>query len=696
MTSFKKTLAVFTVLLCLNFYLPSIALEAAVTTNKYPDYGYIYLGKDKFEKFNRRVFVFNSALNKYALKPIHTIWASVMPKYGIERIQCATNNIEYPIRLASTLLQKDFKASKTETVRFLTNTTIGIGGLYDPAKKIFKIEPVSENMEQALTKCKVKQGPYIVVPILSSSSPRGICGKILDTGLNPSSYVASPILAMVKAGIMVNRTSYMQPIVKMIESTYADPYEISRKLYGLESHIKASNLDRKDFFEQCVQSEEEKISETDTRIVSVTNQVIQGSAHTDSIVLPEMKNNSQNDNLKADIVLKDYNPQNPVIDSMRTALFDLPEINKSIWNELSVWNRCFCKKIKTSSVKIDDSKAEKYNFRYIMQKNSSSPVAIIYPSIGEGINSYHSSVLAKIFYDKGYSVIIQGSHFQWEFVKSMPSEYKPGLPARDAYYLKQVTSKIIAKLEDKYNHSFGNRVVLGTSFGAMTTLFLANEESKNNTLNITKYISISPPIELLYAMNQIDKNSEEWQKSPDTLKDKVALTAAKVINITQMKNAPDKKIDTLPFSEEEAKLITGFIMHQKLSDLILTLEHTNTCKKCDIYKDINNMNFNDYAQKYLLSEKSKNIDELDEEISLYSITEYLKNNNNYTIYHTLDDYLVNTNQLKQLKKLSGEKTVLISNGAHLGFLYRQEFLEDLKKKITLKNDAVALQAQKEN
>lgn len=690
MKLFKKTLAMFALLLCLSVNLSCFALEAVVTSNKYPDYGHIYLGKDKFEKFNRKVFVFNGALNRYALRPVHTIWASVMPKYGMERIQCATDNIEYPIRLASTLIQRDFKASKTETARFLTNTTIGLGGLYDPAKKILKIEPVNENMELALAKCKMKQGPYIVVPILSSSSPRNILGRILDTGLNPSSYVASPVLAMVKAGIMVNRTSYMQPIIKMLESTYADPYEVARKLYGLETHIKVANLDRINVFEQIdtVQSEEEKLGIHNENIINVANQVIQGSAQADNIVIPDTK---EDDSLKADIVLKDYHPQNPVIDSMRTALFDDPQINKSIWNELSVWNRCFCKKIRTSSIKMENADSENYDFRYIMQRKNSSPVAIIYPSIGEGINSYHSNVLAKIFYDKGYSVIIQGSHFQWEFVKSMPSEYKPGLPARDAHYLKQVTSKIIAKLENKYNHTFNEKVVLGTSFGAMTTLFLANEESKENTLNITKYISINPPVELLYAMNQIDKNSEEWQKDPDNLKDRVALTAAKVINITKMKDTAEKKIEMLPFSEDEAKLITGFIMHQKLSDLIMTLEHTNTCKKCDIYNEINNMNFNDYAQKYLLSDNTKKIEELNYETSLYSISDYLKNNDNYTIYHTLDDYLVNTNQLKHLKKLTGKNTVLVSNGAHLGFLYRQEFLDDLKKKITLNNETVAMQ-----
>ena len=86
---------------------------------------------------------------------------------------------------------------------------------------------------------------------------------------------------------------------------------------------------------------------------------------------------------------------------------------------------------------------DNYKFRYIMQKDKNAPLAIIFPSIGEGINSHHSIIWAKIFYDEGYSVAILGSHFQWEFVKSMPDSYRPGIPTVDAKYLQELTKKIV-------------------------------------------------------------------------------------------------------------------------------------------------------------------------------------------------------------------------------------------------------------
>ena len=122
-------------------------------------------------------------------------------------------------------------------------------------------------------------------------------------------------------------------------------------------------------------------------------------------------------------------------------------------------------------------------------------------------------------------------------------------------------------------------------------------------------------------------------------------------------------------------------MHQKLSDLIYTIEEgkENTSKH-DLYNQINNMDYKDYAQKYLLSENIK-IDDLSYETSLYSISDFLENSKNYKIYHSINDYLTNTSQLKRLKEYSKDKMVLFDNGAHLGFTYRQEFLDDLKNTI---------------
>lgn len=669
-----------------NLLVPSFAEEC-----KFCDLSKMYIGEDKYEGFNRKMFNLNKNLNKFIARPVHILWSSIMPKYGIERLQGIYNNIEYPKRLTSSLLQKDFEGAKNETKRFIANTTLGLAGMFDPAKKIFNLKPIVENMDQTFKKWNMKSGSYLVMPILSSSTPRSLLGRLIEAALDPSVYLASPLTSIIKAGFVMNKTSFMQPIAKMIESNYADPYEISKKLYGIENYIKHNNLDRKDLLSTDAKIlEESYIANTNTENIKQVIKTIQEIKEEELLNgMDELAQNGENQisTLKPDIYLTNYNPQSPVVDSMRTALFEAEGIKKSIWNELSIWNRSFEKRIKTDYITIHQDRSN-YKFRYILQKDKNAPVAIFYPSIGEGINSHHSTVFAKLFYDQGYSVIIQGSHFQWEFAKSMPKGYCPGLPAIDCDNLKLITRKIIEKLENEQNRSFSDKILVGTSFGAMATLFVADKEAQNNTLGISKFIAISPPIELVYAINQVDKNSEVFDKNSEETKHKIATTAAKILQINELKKDPEFVFKELPFSEDEGKLITSFLMRQKLSDLVYTIEENQTGKKNDFYEYINNLSFKNYAEKYLLGESGGTIEDLTYDTSLFAIANYLKTNNNYKIYHSIDDFLINSKQLERLKMYSPQNVVCLNNGSHLGFLYRDEFINELKKEISL-NKAVS-------
>lgn len=683
----------------------SFAVEIDNIENiQYPDYSELYLGKDRLEKFNRKVFSFNTRLNNIIIRPIHILWASIMPQYGMDRIYGITKNIEYPIRLVSTLIQRDFKSAGTETVRFLTNSTIGLGGMFNPAEKLFKISAVDENMEQALAKCKVKQGLYMVIPVMASTTPRNMCGKLLDSIFNPSSYVGTPLIAAIKAIIFVNKTYYMQPLVKMIESNFADCYDITKKLYGLENYIKCSNIDRlhlvKKWCEDCKNNKNKLVKNFDpSNLTNVSNKnnkkfkkietenineanILKGNATETDIILKDRKGEDDGIELKPDVILADYNPQTPVIDSMRTALFEVNNNYKSIWADFSVWNRAFYKRLKTASISVYPD-CPKYKYRYLLQKKN-SPVAVIFPSIGDGIMSTHAAKFAKIFYEKGYSVVILSSHFNWEFAKSMPKEYYPGNPSVDVEYVKTTTDKIISNLEEKNNIKFSSKTVMGTSFGALMTMYLAEKENSQTINNKNKYIAICPPVELVYAMTQVDKISENWKNSPDTIKDDIAMTAEKIIEISNLDELKKMNINKLPFSENEAMLITGFILHQKLSDLIYT-KNNKSLNNTDLYKIISQTNYRNYAEDKLITNECKTIEDLGKNSNLNKLSTYLINANNYKIYHSVDDYLTNKKQLKQLKLYTGTKSVYFSNGAHLGFIYRDEFLNDLKKEITILN-----------
>lgn len=648
----NRFFSVFAAVLFLSFQLnsPTFAEENTGIRTEYPDYAYEFLGPDKYEKFNRKMFAFNLKANKYVVRPINIFWASIMPQYGMDRINNFYTNFNYPVRLMGALLQNDFEASRTETARFLINTTIGLAGLYDPALSKFKIEPRNENIEQALAYHNVKQGSFVVLPIVAQGSTRDIAGQILDLPLNPCSYIVGPV-SLASTGLsLVNGTTYMQPIFKMAEN-YADPYEVAKQLNGIEKYIKNTNIDRRNFIKEA---------ETSQNLVSVNDY-------------------AKNKSLKADINLYDYNPQGKETDALRTMLFDSQKLGHSAWSELSFWNKNFNKKIKTASINIEPNQPN-YKYKYIMQKDKTAPVAILYPSIGEGITSNQSAVFTKILYDEGYSVIILGSSFNWAFVKSMPKGYYPGLPYQDAHYLRVATSMALNQLQEKYKCKFDKKVIVGTSFGGLTGLFVAAKEENDNTLGISDYIFVCPPIQIFYALQQIDKYSQNWKNVPTNIKESVALTSEKIIQVSYM-NYANEPVVTLPFSEDESKLAISYAMRQKLYDLIFTIEDGSVSKKNDIYEQVSNMSFYDYAQKYLISTQDKPVEKLAYDSSLYSLSDFLKKNKNYKIYHALDDCFTTPEQLSWLKNQTGNKAVLFSNGSHLGFLYRQEFIDAFKNDV---------------
>jgi len=670
----KKIIALF-LLFNLVFLKGGLCLSVYGYSEKYPGYSNIFLNEDKYEKINRKIFNFNLKMNKLFVKKVHIVWASIFPNFVIDSLNRAYYNIEYPKKLVSSLLQRDFEGVKHETKRFLINTTLGVAGIIDVAYKVFNLESYDEDMEQALAKCKVKCGKYLVLPFISSTTSRDIIGRMLDFALTPTTYIMAPVAAAIKLGLLINRTHFIQPIIRMVESNFADPYDIARKFFGVQKYIKLSNYDRK-YVLDSIKDDYDEVELVDNK-EKTENLTVKGVVgKSDNLIVNEKPKVKE---LAADIFLLNYNPQNPILDSMRTVLFDTKGTKKSIWSEISLWNRSFDKRMKTANIEIVKNRPS-YKIRYILQKDKVSPLVILFPSIGEGVNNNHSTTLASIFYKEGYSVLIVGSHFQWEFLKSLEKDYKIGSTLEDIKYIDILVNNSISYLSKKYDRTFPKRVALGTSLGAYSVLFLANKQYMDGANNIDKFIAICPPYSLVYAMNKLDKLIASWKTYPDDFKEKIAITTAKVLRAYN-ENKNNKNLTSLPFSSYEAKLISAFIFHQKLSDIVYTIEKLNNpnIQDKDLYETIYNLDYKGYMEKYILV--NNDINKIEAQENLNNLLEYFINSNNYKIFHSLDDYLISKEQLKDLKNCCENKLTLFNNGSHLGFLYRDEFLNELKKEI---------------
>lgn len=140
---------------------------------------------DPFEGYNRAMTVFNDKLYFWVLNPIASGYAYVVPEAPRRGVRNFFHNLLYPIRLVNNVLQLKFKNAGEETLRFVTNSTIGILGFWDPANKWFGLEPHEEDFGQTLGYYGIGAGPHIVLPFFGPSNLRDSFSMYPDKYLDP-------------------------------------------------------------------------------------------------------------------------------------------------------------------------------------------------------------------------------------------------------------------------------------------------------------------------------------------------------------------------------------------------------------------------------------------------------------------------------------------------------------------------------
>jgi len=89
---------------------------------------------DPWEKWNRKAFAFNQAVDKAVIRPVAMGYRHVTTPNMRRAISNFYTNVRTPITMANDLLQGNPKAFFQSTGRFVVNTTLGFLGFFDPAR----------------------------------------------------------------------------------------------------------------------------------------------------------------------------------------------------------------------------------------------------------------------------------------------------------------------------------------------------------------------------------------------------------------------------------------------------------------------------------------------------------------------------------------------------------------------------------
>ncbi|WP_010138935.1 MlaA family lipoprotein [Oceanicola sp. S124] len=189
---------------------------------------------DPYEAQNRQMHEVNLALDRAVLRPAGTVYATVVPQPVNQLVGNFSANLGTPSDVVNNLLQGRLKDAGINTVRFVMNSTIGVGGLIDAAGA-FGIPARDTDFGETLAIWGVPEGAYQELPVLGPSTERATAGRIVDLFTNPLDPLMDRSERQLKYGSAaahgVGQRGYNRETVDSVLYESADSYAQLRLIY---------------------------------------------------------------------------------------------------------------------------------------------------------------------------------------------------------------------------------------------------------------------------------------------------------------------------------------------------------------------------------------------------------------------------------------------------------------------------------
>lgn len=200
-----------------------IALTGCASVNSNP--------RDPFEGFNRTMFSFNDKVDQVALKPAAQVYRTIVPNVAQIAVGNFFGNLGDVWTGVNNILQGKVQDGITDFMRFTFNSTFGLGGLIDIMSDA-GLQKHKEDFGQTLGKWGVVSGPYVVLPLLGSSTVRDTAALPLDFKGDLWSY-ADPVRVR-NTGTVIRLLDARASVLDasdLIEGAALDRYEFVRDAY---------------------------------------------------------------------------------------------------------------------------------------------------------------------------------------------------------------------------------------------------------------------------------------------------------------------------------------------------------------------------------------------------------------------------------------------------------------------------------
>jgi phospholipid-binding lipoprotein MlaA len=176
------------------------------------------------------VYKFNDKIDRAIAKPAARTYVRVVPAAARTGVSNFFSNLRTTTVMVNDALQGKFGAAANDLGRFVVNTTVGIGGLLDPATDM-GLDKNDEDFGQTLGHYGLHPGPFVELPVLGPSDVRDGLGRGVDIFTNPTHYIKNN---WVSYGLFlpeaVDTRTKLLPLDETLQKVF-DPYAFIRDAY---------------------------------------------------------------------------------------------------------------------------------------------------------------------------------------------------------------------------------------------------------------------------------------------------------------------------------------------------------------------------------------------------------------------------------------------------------------------------------
>ncbi|MDR2153473.1 MAG: VacJ family lipoprotein [Burkholderiaceae bacterium] len=202
-----------------------MALSSGCATVGQPD------PHDPWEGYNRGMTRFNNTVDDAVFKPVATAYKKVLPKPVRTGVSNFFGNLGDVWSFINNVLQAKPEAALSSFWRVVVNSTIGFGGVLDPATDM-RLQRYREDFGQTLGYWGVPSGPYFVLPLLGPSTLRDTAALPVDFYGHPLSYVNDVSLRNSLSVVrIIDTRAQLLDVGNLLDAAALDPYTFRRDAY---------------------------------------------------------------------------------------------------------------------------------------------------------------------------------------------------------------------------------------------------------------------------------------------------------------------------------------------------------------------------------------------------------------------------------------------------------------------------------